>query len=513
MAEQHAGWRPLLTELETRRRRAFEAGGPDRITREHRLGRRTARERIADLTDPNSFLEFGTLVTTPTEKGEMGPTFICGLAEIDGRPVAIGAEDFTVEGGAVGVHLQRVKGSWGGFIEEMALGYRIPLILLMQGTGGSVLIQELKGYAELQASKPLYPVFELLGEVPVLTAVLGPTAGSSAARAAIAHFSVMSRENGCLFTGGPPVVKQALGQTVDKFDLGGADVQTKAAGLIDNAVDTEADALRQIRRALSYFPQNARSRPSVTAPGEWQALEQDELLRIVNPDPRWPYDAQALMRVLADKDGLFELGADYGQAVRTALVRIEGHVAGVLATDARHMAGALEAHSSQKQTRFIETCDTFGLPIVYLADVPGFMVGPEAERAGTLKFASQAVRAIQQARVPVLTVQVRRSFGLGGQATGNGNPTSLRLAWPSGVWGDMPVQGGVEAAYRAELDAVPAEERAALKKKLAERFEAQTSIWRTVERFGVEEMIDPRETRRYIGRLLRLAYALPISGD
>ncbi|MEZ5924663.1 MAG: carboxyl transferase domain-containing protein [Hyphomicrobiaceae bacterium] len=510
MAMEHEGWKPLMAELAERRKRALDAGGADRIAREHRLGRSTARERIAALADPGSFLEFGTLVTTPTEKGDMGPTFICGLGEIDGRPVAIGAEDFTVEGGAVGVHLQRIKGSWGGFIEELALGYRIPLVLLMQGTGGSVLIQELKGYAELQATNPLYPVFELLDKVPVLTAVLGPTAGSSAARASIAHFSVMSKDNGCLFTGGPPVVRQALGRKVDKFELGGWEVQAKTAGLIDNAAETEAEALAELRQALSYFPQNAACRPSVTPDGAWLQNDQDALLSIVNPDPRWPYDAQALIHCLADSGTFFEIGPDYGQALRVGFARFEGHVAGVLATDARHMAGALETHSSQKQTRFIETCDAFDIPLVYLADVPGFMVGPEAERAGTLKFASEAVRAIQQTKVPVFTVQVRRSFGLGGQATGNGNPTSLRLAWPSGVWGDMPVEGGVEAAYRAELEAAAPEDRAALKRRLAERFDAQTSIWRTVERFGVEEMIDPRETRRYLGRLLRLAYALPV---
>ncbi|MFO1169736.1 MAG: carboxyl transferase domain-containing protein [Hyphomicrobiaceae bacterium] len=512
MNEEHAGWAPLLKELETRRQRALEAGGTDRIAREHRLGRTTARERIATLVDPGSFVEFGTLVTTPTEKGEMGPTFICGLAEIDGRPVAIGAEDFTVEGGAVGVHLQRPKGSWGGFIEETAYGYEIPLILLMNGTGGSVLIQELKGYAELQASKPIYPVFELMEKVPVLTATLGPTAGSSAARAAIAHFSVMSKANGCLFAGGPPVVKQALGRAIDKFDLGGWEVHAKTSGLIDNAADDEASTLAQIKRALTYFPQNNRSRPAVTPKDGWTAPDQNDLLKIVNPNARHPYDAQALVRCLADTDTFFEIGPDYGQGLRTGFARFEGYVAGVLATDARHMAGALEVHSSQKQSRFIGTCETFGIPIVYLADVPGFMVGPDAERAGTLKFASEATRAIQRTKVPVLTVQVRRSFGLGGQATGNGNETSVRLAWPSGVWGDMPVQGGVEAAFRAEIEAAPVEERPALRKKLTERFDAQTSIWRTVERFGVEEMIDPRETRRYLGRLLKLAYGLPPAG-
>ena len=500
---EHPGWAPLLAEMEQRRRIALAAGGESRIEREHRLGRTTARERITSLADAGSFLEFGTYVTTPTEKGNLGPSFICGMAEIGGRPVAIGAEDFTVEGGAVGIHLQRPKGAWGGFIEEAALGFRVPLVLLMQGTGGSVMLQEIKGYPELQATKPMYPMFELLTEVPVLVAVLGPTAGSSAARAGLSHFSVMTKDNACLFAGGPPVVKQALGMTIDKMTLGGSDVHVKSSGLIDNLAENEAEALQQIRSVLTYFPQNVRSATSVSH--TWQAGDQSELLSIVNPDGRWPYDAQALVRCIADTGSFFEVGAEFGQSLRTGFARFEGHVAGVVASDARHMAGALDAPSSQKQARFIETCDTFRIPIVYFADIPGFMVGPDAERTGTLKFAAQALRAIQQAKVPCFTVQVRRSFGLGGLATGNGHPASVRLAWPSGTWGDMPVQGGVEAAFKAELAAVPPAERAALKKKLEERFAAQTSIWRTVERFGVEEMIDPRDTRRYLVRLLRLA--------
>jgi len=142
------------------------------------------------------------------------------------------------------------------------------------------------------------------------------------------------------------------------------------------------------------------------------------------------------------------------------------------------MAGALDAHSAQKQTRFVNTCNTFNIPVVYLVDIPGFMVGPDAERAGTLKFAAQALQAIQQAQVPVYTVQVRRSFGLGGQTTGNANATSVRLAWPSGSWGDMPLQGGIEAAFKSEIEAAPPEERAKLRQKLADRFAAQTSIWK-----------------------------------
>lgn len=511
MTTPKADWPDLLAELERRRAVAHAGGGPSRVDREHRLGRSTARERIAKLADDGTFLEIGTLVSTPTEDGSLlASTFVCGLCEIDGRPVAIGAEDFTVEGGSVGVHLPKYKGGWGGFIEDFAIGYRIPLIILSNGVGGSVTLQDAIGYPELQASNPTFPMFDLLNMVPVLTAVLGPTAGSAAARAHMAHFSVMSEDNGCLFAGGPPVVKQALGQEVDKFTLGGAAVHTRASGLIDNACPDEASALEALRTALSYFPDHIGARPAVVS--EWQAEDQENLLKIVSPNMRRAYDAQALMRCIADTGSFFEVSPDYGRSLRTGFARIEGHTVGLIASDCRHLAGSLDVTASWKQARFVETCDKFNIPITYLVDVPGFLVGPKAEEAGTLKFGALALRAIQQAKVPVYTVQVRRSFGLGGVATGSANPLSIRLAWPSAAWGDMPVEGGVEAAFRAQLEAAAPEDRAGLKRRLSERFASQTSIWKAVENFSAEEMIDPRETRTYLARLVRLFYRRPLTG-
>lgn len=502
-------WQALLAELDRRRDIALAGSGPDRIAREHRYNRGTARERIAKISDPGTFLEIGTFVTTPTEDGSLlASTFICGLCEIDGRPVAIGAEDFSVEGGGTGVHLNRYKGGWGGFIEEFAIGYKIPLVMLINGVGGSILLQDAIGYPELQSSNPTYPMFDLLEQVPVLAAVLGPTAGSSAARAHISHFSVMTSDNGCLFAGGPPVVKQALGLEIDKFALGGAAIHTRSSGLIDNQADDEDAALAQVKQVLSFLPDNVTSKPAVN--DEWAANDQQDLLSIVSPSLRRAYDVHALVRCLADKDTFFEIAPDYGRSLRTGFARIEGHAVGVLASDARFVAGSLDVQSSLKQAKFVELCDRFHIPIAYLVDVPGFLVGPKAEEAGVLKFGALALRAIQQAKVPVITVQVRRSYGLGGVATGSRNPMSLRLVWPSAAWGDMPIEGGVEAAFRAELEAAPAEQRAELKAKLTERFQAQTSIWRAVENFGAEEMIDPRDTRKYLARLLKLAYRRPL---
>jgi acetyl-CoA carboxylase carboxyltransferase component len=353
-------------------------------------------------------------------------------------------------------------------------------------------------------------MFDLMNLVPVLAAVLGPTAGSSAARAHLSHFSVMSKDNGCLFAGGPPVVKQALGLDIDKMTLGGADIQTRISGLIDNQVANEDEALAALRRVLSYLPDNVGERPRVQA--DWKAADQDELLGIVSPNLRRTVDVHAMIRCIVDQESFFEIAPDYGRSLRTGLARIEGHTVGVLASDSRFVAGALDASSSLKQTKFVELCDRFHIPIAYLVDVPGFLVGPKAEEAGVLKFGASALRTIQKADVPVFTVQVRRSYGLGGVATGSRNPMSIRLVWPSAAWGDMPIEGGVEAAFRRELEAAAPEERAALKERLTKQFDEQTSIWRAVESFSAEEMIDPRDTRRYLARLVRLTYRRPIAG-
>jgi acetyl-CoA carboxylase carboxyltransferase component len=280
--------------------------------------------------------------------------------------------------------------------------------------------------------------------------------------------------------------------------------------LIDNAAENEDAALAQIRRVLSYLPDNASRRPAVIE--TWVENDQNDLFSIVSPSLRRAYDVHKLIQCIADEDTFFEITPDYGRSLRTGLARIEGHTIGILASDARFVAGSLDVQSSLKQAKFVELCDRFHIPIAYLVDVPGFLVGPKAEEAGVLKFGAMALRAIQQAKVPVITVQVRRSYGLGGVATGSRNPLSLRLVWPSAAWGDMPIDGGVEAAFRAELEAVPPEERATLKERLTKRFEEQTSIWKAVENFGAEEMIDPRDTRKYLARIVRLAYRMPQEG-
>jgi acetyl-CoA carboxylase carboxyltransferase component len=504
-AEAAEAWKVMLEDLEERRAWARAGSGPERLEREHSRGRYGARERVHKLLDPGTFMEFGSLVTTPDSDGksEVPTTFICGVGEIEGRPVAIGAEDFTVQMGGMGTHLSRFKMAFGGFLEELALDLRIPLVLLLHGVGGSIAIQEAKGYPTLVSTMDAYPVFDLLDQVPVVAAVMGPAAGASAARAVATHFSIMSRPHGCLFVGGPPVVRSSMGVEIDKFELGGVDVHTKESGVIDNAADTEDEIFEQIRGFLSYLPSNVYERAPFVEPDDPVDRSCDRLLEIVNPSDRRVYNTHALIEEIVDRGSFFEVVPDYGRSLRTGLARIGGHAVGIFASDARHQAGAIDGPAADKQTRWADTCDLFGLPIVYFVDVPGLMIGPEGERTGVLRRGTRAVQAIQRARVPVFTVHVRRAYGLAAQGTGNLNGYSLRLAWPTGQWGDMPVPAGVEAEYGAEIRA--AADPVAKRKEVTDSFAAQMSMWRTVKKFGVEEVIDPRETRAVLARLVSLS--------
>src|SRR5262249_8334551 len=230
----------------------------------------------------------------------------------------------------------------------------------------------------------------------------------------------------------------------------------------------------------------------------------EALIRIIPKNRRHGYDVRALLRHVVDRDSLFELAPRYGPSLVTALARLDGYAVGVIANDPRHVGGALTAAGSEKMTRFVDLCDTFHLPVVNFVDQPGFLIGVAAERAGTVRRGVRALSAVYQATVPWVTVIVRRVFGVAGAGHANVQALNLRYAWPSGDWGSLPLEGGIEAAYRRELDAAP--DRAALMAEIEARLNAVRSPFRTAEAFGIEEIVDPRETRPLLTDWVALAY-------
>ncbi|MNX54338.1 Methylmalonyl-CoA carboxyltransferase 12S subunit [compost metagenome] len=502
------GHQERMEELAFRRAESLKMGGPAAIERQHQANRLTVRERIDGLVDRGSFREIGTLAGAGTYDADnrlvsvVPAPYVGGLARIDGRPVALGGEDFTVRGGTTFGSARR-KGGQGGVVEDLAHHYRIPLVNLIDGAGGSVASLKRRGHSVFPGVHGFERSVELLGEVPVVSAVLGTAAGGPAGRAILSHFSVMVRATSQIFAAGPPVVKRSLGQTIDKNDLGGARVAVDLAGTIHNAVDSEAQAFEQMRRFLSFMPDNVWELPPVIACDD-PVDRRDEALTTIVPERRTQaYNMQRLVRMVCDVDSCFEIRPTYGKSVITMLARLGGRPVGIVANNPMVYGGAMNVDSARKQIHFMELCDTFHIPLVFFVDVPGFMVGLKAEQEGTLREGMRAVCVAGKLRVPTLTLVIRKCYGMAGMATCNKNDIDLKLGWPSAEWGSLPVEGGVAAAFRKEIMA--ASDPAAREKEIEAEFKPYASPFRTAEAFAVEEIIDPRETRPVLCEFLALA--------
>lgn len=500
-------WEAEAQEIARRRAFADQLGGPEMIARQHDAGRLTIRERVSSLVDADSFQEVGRLTGSAKyidgELQSVTPApYVMGLAKIGGRDVAIGGEDFTVRGGTSWGGTRR-KGGQGGFVEDIAHNYRIPLVNLIDGAGGSVTSAERRGYSVLPGVHGFEQSVRLLGEVPVVSAVMGTAAGGPAGRAILSHFSVMVKQTSQVFAAGPPVVRRSLGQSVTKEELGGSKVAVDAAGTIDNVAENEEAAFDQVRRFLSYMPQNVWELPPTVDCDDPASRAEEDLLSIVPKDRRKPYNMRKLMSLVADKGSLFEIQPSFGRAVIASLGRMDGQVVGFIANNPMIYGGAMDGAAARKQIHFLDLCDCFHIPIIFLVDVPGFMVGLQAEQAATLREGMRSVHAAMQATVPMLTVIIRKCYGMAGMATCDKNGLDLKIAWPSAEWGSLPIEGGVAAAFRREIE--QSDNPAAREKELETELRAYASPFRTAEAFAIEDIIDPRETRAYLCRFLNAA--------
>jgi acetyl-CoA carboxylase carboxyltransferase component len=501
------GWSGELDELRFRRAQAEALGGPEAVAKHRQQGRLTIRERIGALVDPQSFAEVGTLTGQGRYEGGklVGVTpapYVMGLAKIDSRPVAIGGEDFTVRGGTSWSG-DRKKGGQGGFLEDLARAYRIPLVNLIDGSGGSVTSIQRRGHSVFPGVHGFEQSVALLGEVPVVCAVMGTAAGGPAGRAILSHWSVMVKDSAQVFAAGPPVVERSLGQKITKEELGGARLAVDVAGTIDNVAESEEQCFEMIRRYLSYMPANVWELPPALEPQDSPERREEELARIVPKDRRKPYNMRRLIQLVADRGSAFEIQPSFGRSVITCLARMNGRVVGIVANNPMVYGGALDVRGARKQTHFVELCDCFHIPLVFLVDVPGFMVGRDAEAAATLREGMRSVYVGLQASVPMYTVVIRKCYGMAGMGATDKNGLDFKIAWPSAEWGSLPIEGGVAAAFRREIEKAP--DPKARERELEAELRAQASPFRTAEAFGVEEIVDPRETRPYLCRFIEAA--------
>ncbi len=542
-----ADWTPLLDEVRTLQslaRQRLQPGSTDPgVVRQRARGKLTCRERIELLLDSGSFREVGSVAgfASYDESGGIAAftpaNHVGGWGRIEGRTAIVCADDFTSRGG----HADGAIGAKSVYLDRLSMELQCPSVRLLDGSsgGGSVaaMVPQQKKEGEsaaressgaITAGRPRVAggggsflpghlgssdYATQLATVPVVNVLLGSVVGIGAAKAVLGHFSVMVRDIAQLFVAGPPVVRHAMGYDVTKEDLGGWHIHCRN-GAVDNLADDEADAMRMARRFLSYLPSSVYEAPPVLSrdPHDPPDRRDDTLATLIPRKRTSTFDVRKAIRAIADVDSFFEIGALWGRDQVVGLIRIDGHPLGVIASDSRHdNGGALTADGCDKLTRHLDVCDLFHLPVLNLVDNPGFAVGIEHEIAGTIRKGGEWMVAFAQTTIPIFTVIMRRSFGVAGNnyATPRARP-SMRVVWPSADVGGIPPEGGIEAAYKRQLEEAP--DPVALRTELMARIESVRGPVGPLSRFQMEEMIDPRDTRRLVCEWLPIAWKAATQG-
>lgn len=482
MADNRKAWQSLLEQRDQRHTAAQGMGGEERIERQHQRGRFTARERIHRLCDPGSFIEYGALAGGNHPGGEVpvpADALVAGTGRIGGDSVVVLAEDFTVKGGSIG-HPNAAKRAR---LVRLAQEQRLPLVMMLDGAG-----ERASNQSERYPHAPgdLQLVADLKGQVPVVTLVLGTSAGHGALTGMFADLIIMSR-NATLFSAGPPLVAAALGQQLTPEELGSAEMHCAKSGVGHNLAETEDDCLTMARRFLSYLPRRAGSTGAPRHSSGAEPRELESLLDIIPPAPQQAYKMHAVLEQVVDIDSLFELQPLYGRNIITALARIGGMPCLILANQPAVQAGAITAEAADKASHFLDMAAAFALPLVSLIDNPGVMPGPASEQAGILKSAGRMFRAQRACRVRKVVVTLRKAFGFGSSVMGM-NPFDHQitsLALPCVSLGGVPALGGAAASGANEAQTTQMEA-------------LQAGAWVPADAMAFDRVIDPRQLRNEI---------------
>ena len=536
-------WAPVLEEITTLQAMAEKRLAPGStepgVVRQRSRGKLTVRERIDSLLDDGSFREIGSAAgfASYDEDGRVldftPANHVGGRGKIDGRSVIVCGDDFTSRGG----HADGAIGAKSGYLDRLSIQLRVPSIRLLDGSsgGGSVTAmvpaQKKEGEStakessgSITAGRPRVTggggsflpghlgstmFTQQLSTVPVVNMLLGSVVGIGAAKAVLGHFSVMVRDIAQLSVAGPPVVTHAMGYDITKEDLGDWRIHC-TNGSVDNLAVSETEARQMTRQFLSYLPTSVYEAPPVLPPNPHDPANrrEEELFTLIPRKRTTTFDIRKAITLLADEGSFFEMGSLWGTDQVTGFARFNGHPVGIIASDSRHVnGGALTADGCSKLTRHLDLCDLFHIPVLNLVDNPGFAVGLEHEKTGTIRKGGEWMIAFAQVSVPIFTVLMRRSFGVAGNncATPQSTP-SVRVTWPAADVGGIPPEGGIEAAYKRQL--AEAEDPAALRAELNARIETVRGPLGPVSRFQIEEIIDPRDTRQFICEWVETAYAV-----
>jgi acetyl-CoA carboxylase carboxyltransferase component len=482
-------WQPWLDRLAGERDRSKQMGGEERLAKHASAGKLNVRQRVDALFDEGTFTEIGSLVGHKEELP--GDGFVCGFGEIDGRTAAVGAEDFTIKAGSVGP-----GGSYKRHrIAELAVQEGVPIVWMKEGAGARM---GKRTSTPARVPNDLEPMADCKGEVPVVSLILGVSAGHGALSAPMSDFVVMTKQ-AALFTGGPDLVRAATGQEVTAQELGGWRVCVDIAGTVHNVAEDDLEAIDLARAYLDFFP-SSRYRVLGRRNGpDSGRRETPALLDIIPPNPRQPYEVRQVVQELVDEGDFFEVQPRYGRALVTGWGRVGGQVVGFVANNPAFGAGAIDAAAAIKATDLIETADTFGHPVIFLLDNPGVLAGTEAEQGGVLKWGGRMYLAGRRLRTPKISVLMRKGFGFGlvTMAHMPHDRQTLTLALPSANIASMPAQSG---GRTANLDD---ETRAKIEQ--AQR----GGPYGLADRLGIDEVVDPRELRNALIAGLDLAATRP----
>ncbi|HWH95773.1 MAG TPA: acyl-CoA carboxylase subunit beta [Baekduia sp.] len=502
--------RPLVDDLLERRAAARLGGGEERITKQHAADKLTARERIDLLVDGGTFSELGLHAGVHFSvrglEGKEAPAdgVITGYGKVDGRMVAIAAYDFTVMAGSMGmtgeIKVARLR--------ELALSKRMPMVWLLDSAGAR--IQEAVGSLFAGSGHLFREEVVASGVIPQVAALMGPCAAGTAYIPGLADFVPMVKGRGSMALAGPHLVRAAVGEDVTQEELGGSRVHCRTSGVGDLEVASDEECIEKIKAYLSFLPSHNEQPPPMRVGGvggrEVDPVDRmdDALLDILPESNRKPYDMYDVIRRIVDDGEFFDMKPQFAKTIITGFARFGGRPAGIVANQPRHLGGILDNDSADKAARFVNLCNAFGVPLVFLMDVPGFMVGSKVEAAGIIRHGAKMLYAVANATVPKITVVLRKAYGAGYYVmNGRAYEPDLIVAWPSAEISVMGAEGAVEIVFRKQVEA--AEDRAAKKAELIDAYRKIIDVYIPAQNAMIDDVIDPRETRPVICRGLEMA--------
>ncbi|MEM0203452.1 MAG: carboxyl transferase domain-containing protein [Archaeoglobaceae archaeon] len=493
-----------LKELYAKKDKILKMGGDERIQKQHEQGKLTARERIELLLDPGSFVEINQFVEKRNtdfglDKMDLpADGVITGYGTVDGRPVAVFAQDFTVMGGSLG----EMHGFKIAYLLDFAMKVGIPVVGLNDSGGARIQegVDALKGYGDIFYRNTLAS-----GVIPQISVILGPCAGGAVYSPAIGDFIVMTKNPNCyMFITGPAVVKAVTGEDVSAFELGGWEAHAMKSGNCHLVAENDEDAMRLVRKLLSYLPLNNMEDPPKVQSNDSPSRLTPEIYEVLPEDPQKPYDMHAIVNAVVDNNEFFEIHKYYAPNAIVGFARIDGYSVGIVANNPAHLAGCLDIDSSDKIARFVRFCDCFNIPIITFVDVPGYLPGVEQEYGGIIRHGAKILFAYSEATVPMITIIVRKAYGGAYLAMGSKHlGADVVFAYPNAEIAVMGPEGAAEIVFRKEISSAK-DPKAMREEKIKEYREKFANPYRAAARGYIDDVIDPKYTRVKIISALRI---------